>query len=243
MAPITIKDAGYTLRYIAPSVGASVGTATHAAVALAMTEKMNTGTLPPDNVAEDAGVQELTKRIQAEGVQWDGTTPNINTGQKQVRRQYRIYRLTLAETLQPIAVERRITIPTRKGNVLSGQIDLTDEGIRDLKTGTVSRSNMAQYGGYSMLRRSEGGTVSRIIEDFVQRVPIDEAQPAPVEIAYDVSLAERVAAQVVSDIEEKYQRFLDTGDNMVFMANPSSVLCSEKFCCAYNTTFCEEWKR
>jgi hypothetical protein len=243
MAPITIKDAGYTLRYIAPSVGASVGTGTHTAVATAMTEKMNTGALPPDNVAEDAGVEELTKRIQAEGVQWDDTTPNLNTGQKQVRRQYRVYRLELAEQLKPIAIERRITVRTKRGNELSGQIDLTDEGIRDLKTGTVSRSNIAQYGGYSMLRRSEGGKVAHIVEDYIQRVRLDEPQPMPLAIPYDVPLAERVAGRVIADIEDKYQKFLDTGDNMVFMANPSSVLCSEKFCAAYGTTWCLEWKR
>jgi hypothetical protein len=243
MAPAVIKDAGYQLRELSPSVGASVGTATHAAVAYAMTEKVHGRALPPDSLAEECGITELGNRIRDEGVQWDGVTPNLNTGQKQVRRQYRIYRITLADELKPTSIEKRITVPTKRGNELSGQIDLFDTGIRDLKTGTTSRSNIAQYGGYSLLKRAEGGSVNHIIEDFVQRVPIDKEQPRPVPIDYDIALAERVAGNVIADIEDRYQRFRDSGDNMIFNANPNSVLCGDKFCAAYGTTWCEEWKR
>lgn len=243
MAPITVKDAGYNLMPRSPSIGASVGTATHAAVAFAMTTKMTTGELPSDIHCTDCGIAELESRIRAEGVQWDGVTPNLNTGHKQVKRQYMTYRLHLAEQLQPTDVERRITVQTKRGNVLSGQIDLYDTGIRDLKTGTVSRSNIAQYGGYSMLKRSEGSRAQHIIEDFVRRVPLDKEQPPPSPIDYDVALAERVAGNVIADIEERYERFRQSGDNMIFNANPNSVLCGDKFCTAYGTNWCEEWKR
>lgn len=238
-----IKEAGYTLRELGRSVGASVGTATHAAVANAMGEKMFKGTLPPDAQAEDAGMTALKDSIEREAVMWDATTPNLNTAQKQVRRQYRVYRLTLAEELVPLAIERRIEIPTRRGNILSGQIDLTDEGVRDLKTGTTARGNMAQYGSYAMLRRAEGGHVDHIIEDFVRRVPIDKPQPNPVAIPYDVEISQRVAAQIINQVEDAYDRFTETGDHMTFTANPNSMLCMERWCPAYKTDFCQEWRQ
>lgn len=238
-----IREAGYTLRELGRSVGASVGTATHAAVANAMGEKMWKGTLPPDSQAEDAGMAALKESIEREQVMWDTTTPNLNTAQKQVRRQYKVYRLTLAEELVPLAIERRIEIPTRRGNILSGQIDLTDEGVRDLKTGTSKRGNMAQYGSYAMLRRAEGGHVDHIIEDFVARVAIDKPQPNPEAIHYDVDLSQRVAAQIINQVEEGYERFMVAGDNEVFTANPNSMLCMERWCPAYKTDFCEEWRQ
>jgi len=238
-----IADAGYKLRELGRSVGASVGTATHAAVANAMGEKMFHGTLPPDSQAEDAGMAALKESIEREQVMWDATTPNLNTAQKQVRRQYKVYRLTLAETLIPLAIERRIEIPTRRGNILSGQIDLTDEGVRDLKTGTTARGNMAQYGAYAMLRRAENGDVDHIIEDFVRRVPVDKPQPNPEEIRYDVELSQRVAARIINQVEDAHDQFMASGDAETFLANPNSMLCMERWCPAYKTDFCHEWRQ
>jgi len=240
--PVEIVSAGYQLRQIASSVGASVGTATHSAVASCMTAKMATGELGNQSEDEDRGVEEFGKQISY-GVSWDATTPNAGTGKRQVVRQYRAYRGTTANRVIPIAVEQRIECRTRRGNVLSGGIDLTDDGIRDLKTGVTARSNLAQYGCYSMLVRAGGRSVQHIIEDYIARVKVDDEQPAPVEIAYDVALAERVAANAVARVEQMYDEFIATGDNMVFPANPNSVLCADKFCPCRHTDFCMEYRR
>ncbi|MDZ4251088.1 MAG: hypothetical protein U1A72_00765, partial [Sulfuritalea sp.] len=65
-------------------------------------------------------------------------------------------------------------------------------------------------------------------------------QPAPVEFNDDVALAESVAANVINDVEEKYALFAEAGDNLVFRANPSSVLCSDRWCACFGSTFCRE---
>lgn len=243
MFPVEVREAGFTLRELAPSVGASVGSATHSAACFAMIEKMEGRDLPADSIAEEAGITELERRIGTEGVQWDATTPNINTATKQVIRMYRTFRVHLAPILEPVAVERRIKVATRRGNILSGQIDITTAGIRDLKTGTSARANHPQYGGYSMLRRSESGTVAHVKEDFLPRVRLDKEQPAPVEIDYDPDYCERIASNVINDVEEKYTQFVETGDPMVFTANPNSMLCMERFCPAWGTTLCKGWIR
>ena len=241
MFSVQIIDAGYRLREIYSSVGASVGTATHAAVASCMTEKMNSGNLGNQTEDEQRGLASLEETV-GYGVSWDQTTPNLSTGQKQVVRMYRSYRFTLAEVVHPRAVERRLEFKTKAGNVLSGQVDITDEGLRDLKTGVVRRANGAQYGAYSLLARISGETVSRIVEDYVQRVDVQRDQPPPLEVAYDVRLSERVAANTIAEVESRYARFMANGDNMVFSANPNSVLCGERFCQAHGTNWCEEWK-
>lgn len=243
MFPIQIAEHGYKLREIESSVGAAVGTGTHAAVAMCLEYKMSRGAVGSNQTEdEQKGISELEERIK-QGVRWDPTTPNLNTGTKQVIRQYRAYRLHMAPKVFPNAIETRIECNTRRGNVLSGMPDLADGGVRDLKTGTVSRSNMAQLGTYSLLRRSKGHPVQGLFEDFVRRVDVDKEQPAPVSMEYDRDVAERVAASIIADIETTYERFTATGDNLAFMANPNTMLCGEKWCPAWGTTFCQEWKR
>lgn len=240
--PIEITDAGYNLHSIQPSVGASVGTGTHTAIGELMAEKM-AGRVAPDSHCEDAGITALRDRVKLDGVRWDQVSPNLNTAEKQVRRQYKAYRMTLGGTVRPVEVERRITFKTRAGNDLSGQVDLGEEfTIRDTKTGTMQRSNLRQIGAYSLLRRAEGGKVRHLVEDYVARVAIDKEQPMPVTIEYDIELAERTAARTIAVIEQKYADFRETGDPLTFTANPMSALCGEKWCPAWGSEFCREHK-
>lgn len=242
MFPAQIIEAGYGLREVSSSVGASVGTATHAAVASCLTEKMKSGSLGNQTEDEQVGVASLEENVKM-GVSWDQTTPNLSTGAKQVIRMYRAYRFSTAENVNPHAVERRLEFKTKSGNMLSGQVDISDEGVRDLKTGVTARSNGAQYGAYSLLARMSGEAVSRIVEDYIARVDINKDQPFPVEVPYDVRLSERVAAHAIEDVERKYERFIAEGENLVFSANPNSVLCGDRFCPAWGTTWCQEHRK
>lgn len=239
LTPHIVKGAGYTLRETVPVVGSTVGTATHAGVGHTMLNKMETGELGNQTEAEQVALESLAENAKL-GVRFDETSPNLNTAEKQVLRQYRVYRIHVAPKIVPRAVEQRIEAETHKGNILSGQLDQDDGGVRDLKTGVIKRMNIAQYGGYALLEEYDTGQCDHIIEDFVQRVKIEKEQPLPIEVHYDVALAKRVAANVISDMEHKYAQFEQTGDNMIFMANPASMLCGEKFCPAFNTTWCRE---
>lgn len=237
-----VREMGYELRDLPQRVGPAVGTATHGAVAHTMQNKIVTGESANQTETEQAGLDALVESTK-DGVEFDGVSPNMNTAQKQVLRQYRTYRLNLEDKIEPRSVEVRIEAVTKLGNLLSGQPDQTDDGIHDLKTGVQKRVNIAQYGGYSLLMRSQGVNPQHITEDFVRRVAIDKEQPVPEQIDYPVPLAERVAGAVIKDIERAFGAFQETGDNMVFVANPGSMLCSDRWCLAYGTSFCEEGKR
>lgn len=238
-----IKALGYELRRLPPNIGAVTGTATHAAVTFALAEKIKTGALGNQTESEQRGIESLAKET-AEGVMWDDVTTTMNTAQRQVIRQARSYRVYVAEHVQPVLVEARIEAPTGDGIIISGQIDLYDstETLRDLKTGKQSRWNAPQYGTYSRLLRTDDKPVKRIIEDYLPRVRLDQDQPRPVEIAYDVGQAERASAAVIKRIGADLAEFRTTGNPDAFLPNPLSVLCSDKFCSAFGTAWCRSHK-
>lgn len=237
-----IREAGFTLRELSQRVGPAVGTATHAAVGHSMQHRIDTGEKANNEETEDVGIAALKKSIEF-GVEFDRVSPNLNTAEKQVLRQYKVYRLHIEDKITPKTVERRIEKVTKRGNTLSGQPDQTDDGVHDLKTGVAKRVNIAQYGAYSLLLRADGDEPQHITEDYVPRVAIDKEQPPPEQIGYDVGLAERVAGSIILDIEDRFAKFEEDGDHMVFVANPGSMLCSDRWCLAFGTDFCLEGKR
>lgn len=238
-----VKEWGYKLNEIGANIGAATGTATHSAVAYMLQEKIDNGDLGTLDDMESVAVESLAQQIQ-HGVAWDEVTPNLNIGQKQVIRQSRIYRSQVAPHLNPIAVEQRLEAATPSGNVLSGQTDNIHEGggtaLHDLKTGVKARANMAQYGLYSLLRKAHQLPTTAIVEDYIQRVGWNKVQPDAVRIEYPVDEAERVSAFMLKRIEDDLGDFKQTGNPLVFMANPSSMLCSAKWCPCHGTTFCTE---
>ena len=234
-----LSDAGFTLRDTMQHIGASVGTATHAALAHTFGEKIRTGELGNATEDEQVGLESLADTM-ANGVQFDATTPERNTAEKQVLRMYRIFRLTVAPAMNPMAVESAMQLTTQNGNLVSGHIDLSADGIHDYKTGTVRRQNMAQMGCYSILSRANGDAPGAITEHYIQRVPVSEMQPDPVAYAFDRELSERVAAQTILRVEQMAATFQIDGDPQAFPANPMSVLCSQKFCGAWGTEYCRE---
>lgn len=240
LMPGVLAELGYKMNQRASPVGASIGTATHAAVAHTMGHKAQTGVLANETETEQRGLASLSEEI-GKGVRFDGISPNLNTAQKQVIRQYRSYKIHLADRINPRAVEHRITMRSRNGNDISGAMDLNDDGIHDLKTGVAQRVNIAQYGTYSLLERFETGVAAaHLTEDFVRRVSIDKEQPAPVQISYDRQFAEEVAVSIISDMEQRAKLFLENQDQLLFLANPASQLCSDRYCPAFRTNWCPE---
>lgn len=242
MAPGLLKDMGFPVTFRPATVGAAIGTGTHAAVAYTLTEKMNSGQLGSKSAAEMAGVDAMKKAIEL-GVIWDNVTPDLNVGQKQLIRMAAVYRIKLAPHVQPVAIERRLEVTTKQGNVVSGQVDITEKGPTDLKTGVRARMNIGQYGAYSMILRSHGQVSEYVIEHFVPRTRIDKPQPDPVVEHFSVPLAEQVAGRTIKRIESAVVTFKETGDPMTFMANPNSVLCNDRYCPAWGTKFCVEHRR
>jgi hypothetical protein len=140
--------------------------------------------------------------------------------------------------------------------MVSGQADLLAEepdDLDDLKTGTRKRNHNPQLGTYSLIIRANGYRVKRARVTFIPRVHITsrtkvQAQP-PAEVTYhDIGKVETAAVNVLKHIDMALTTFREgdpergvmPGDPWAFSANPSSMLCSPKYCAAWGTDFCHE---
>jgi hypothetical protein len=242
-----IEAAGYQLRTLEHNVGASVGTGVHKTAAFSLIQKMDSGELGSEDDAIAAGIASLNEEI-ADGVIWDQTTSNKNDAQQQLVRMGKTYRAKVAPKINPVAVEERLKAQVSERMILSGQKDVLARepgALRDLKTGKVQRQNMAQYGAYSLLERSNGKPpVEKLIEDFIARSSLRRPQPEPIETEYDVAAAENEAKEILFDIErglDEFQRRLNDGGappEGAFRSNPQSMLCGSKWCAAWGTSWC-----
>lgn len=244
---------GFTLNTTPRGIGSSVGTSVHAAAAMMLKEKMTTGSLTPVSACTDLAID--TYRVETlDGVLFDRETPASSVAEAQVRRMVEAYARVIAPQIEPIMVEERLEADTGYGIILTGQSDVLarEEGrLRDLKTGKKQSIHSAQLGAYSLLSKSHGYDVRTACVDFVQRVSAKSDQPDPVVTPYDIAQCETAAVNTLRHIAGDLQTFREgnealgimPGDAWAFAANPQSILCSAKFCPAFNSTFCHEHKK
>lgn len=239
-APL-IKDAGFKIKEERANIGASTGTSTHAGCEHYLRSKMNK-VEASKSVAEQQALESLDEMIE-NGVIWDDTTPNLNTAQKQVIRQVHAYKTFIVPEVDPVGVEEFFEFSAGNDIILTGHIDCrVPKGIRDTKTGVISRANGPQYGAYSLLCRSAGHEVSEIFEDYVPRVAIKKIQPEPTIRKFKPSDCEMAAYKILQRIGQDVENFKQDGNEWAFLPNPMSMLCSEKFCPSHGTNFCSAHK-
>lgn len=247
-----IEAAGYDLRETARNIGASIGTAVHAGAALTLREKM-TGAPTPLSAATDCAVEEY-RAIAEVGMLFDRETPTGNAAESQIVRMVDTFQRAVAPEIEPVIVEERMEADTGFGLVLTGQSDvLAREPGRliDLKTGKRQAMHAPQIGAYSLLSKSHGLLVNEAAVKFIQRVPVSKPQPEPVTTPYALAQAENAAVNVLRHIHSDLTVFREgdpatgilPGDAWAFAANPSSMLCSAKWCSAHGTPFCTEHKK
>lgn len=246
-----IEAAGFELRETEPSVGAATGTATHHAAALLLRGKRDGAPMSVETAVEQA-LAGFRAEVEA-GAVWDDTTPDRATAEQQITRQVRMYAATVAAEVEPWIVEntwpgetepRPLRADLGGGFVLTGGVDLVTMALAldDLKSGALRRPYQAQQGGYSLLLRSqpEPITPTTLTMTWLPRAPRSKPQPEPVRETYDRYESERAAAGTIAAIKRDLERFRAGGsaDPWTFTANPMSMMCSEKYCPAFDTPWC-----
>lgn len=239
-----IKAAGYDLRTVPSTIGAKVGTALHSGAAHMLRHKMEHGELSLEPEAIEVGIESLKAGLrEGGGVLWDATTENIDTAEKQTARMVRAYQHFIAPQLRPTAVEHEMKARFNPRIVVTGHLDeAEDSEVNDTKSGVMRRPNHPQYGCYSMLRRAGGHPVSRFNEHYVPRNSLKQPQKTPEIHAYPVGTCEQAAHAVLGRIDDAVQAFQKSGDNWAFLANPASMLCGNKYCPAFQTSWCRSHK-
>ena len=241
--PFLLREAGYEPRQLPSSVGAAVGSGVHRAGEYSLKLKMQTGhDIGTDDDAVDAAIAEFDDRIE-EGVIWDDTTPTRDAAQKQIDVMSKLYRSRIVPKLDPVMIEERIELEYAPGYIISGQPDVVTSGLRDTKTGVIRRANGVQYGNYCALLKSRRVPVASITEDYIRRVPLSKTQPEPESHAYDVNTCILAAKATNDRIVNDINRFIRTGDLNTFIANPASMMCSDKYCPAHGTDICKLHKK
>lgn len=249
-----VEAAGYDLAERRPSgAGALVGSGVHAGAAWTLEQMRGGGAAGAEATAIDAAVEGFRERAAEEGAEWDDTTPSANTAEKQIARMVRVYRRQIAPQLAPIEIEERMETVPAPGWVLSGQVDAlaaalgaeAGQTLRDTKTGRVKRANGIQYGAYSLILEAHGFKPVHLLEDYIPRVALSKEQPGATTTEFNAHDARMDAWQAIQGImaatEEFAARAADpNGDDPrgPFRPNPSSSLCSAKFCPARNTRWC-----
>lgn len=245
-----VKLAGFELRHLPNGIGAATGTGTHAGATYSLKQKIDTGEIGNQTEAEHRALDSL-KEQAAEGISWDQTSPDLNTAEKQVVRQVRAYRTHVAPTTEPIAVEEELRAKFGDRFEIVGHSDCREERrIRDLKTGIQRRANGFQYGCYSLLARGNGFEIDELIEDYIPRNRITKPQGTPEKYPYDIQEAEKAAFAIIQRMADDLLLFqegdpsrdIEAGDPWAFLANPQSMLCSQKYCPAFGTDFCKSHK-
>lgn len=248
------QELGYEFRELPPSVGSSVGTAVHAATA-AMNIAVWRGETPNVSAAVESAIVAMVEELSA-GAVWDDTTPNMNTAQLQVKRMTEVYQprmpLTLPDETPAVELggENGLTADCGGGWILTGHPDLIDADrcLEDTKTGAVVRPYQGQLGGYSLLVRS-----NKICEltglgmRYIPRIGKTKFQTPPIFTGYPVAPCERNAMGTILRIKSDMALFDQSvtdrkpqGDlELAFPCNQSSMMCSDKYCIAKGTSFCE----
>ena len=248
-----VANAGYRLSPVRRThIGAAVGTGVHAAASFTLEAKRTTGDLGNASEAEDRANASFMEAAEY-GVDWDATTANLSTAQRQLARMTRSYRKHLAPQISPVLVEQRMEADVGDGFIVSGQLDTLagdpDSVLRDLKTGTQQRANGVQYAAYSMLFEAHGFRMRRLLEDYLARVRIDREQPPPVSTEVNMRDNQADALEAIDGIKRDTARFLErvaspTGrpPPSAFRPNPASSLCAARWCPAWGTDFCKAHK-
>jgi len=230
---------GFIFRDTAQGIGAALGSSTHQAASYSLNSKISEGTLGNESHAMDLAFEVFHEIQKTEGIVYDGTTPTYDRAELQLKTLVNCYRKQVAPGIEPVEVEVRLEADIGGGFVLSGQFDVREAvTLRDLKTGAASRANISQYGAYALLCIVHHRAVEQIVEDYLPR----KKEPEPETYHYDVQAAMGATRAILKRMKDDVAMFRESGEPTSFIANPQSMLCSDRFCPVWGTAFCREHK-
>jgi hypothetical protein len=240
-----IVDSGYVLRDTRPGVGQCIGTACHAAAYSALDHKKH-GTI---GTSTDFHVDQAVSAYDTEivdGIEWDAVTGNKNDAYKQIRTLVGSFCGEILPMVQPDGIEMAFEAVVPQSELpyevyTSGHVDLdtVDWSVEDWKFGSVHRSHHAQMGDYSLLEKSARRTVSSVVVTQFPRTRISKPYPGAQRHVLDISVCERAAKSVLNHMIHDIAEYERTGSPWSFGCNPGSMMCSDKYCRARGTEWCE----
>jgi hypothetical protein len=217
-------------------IGATVGTACHKAVGDFLQARLDGYSIDPQQV----GVTEF-QRLNDGNIEFDKlVTKDAPSAETQIRRMVAEY-IPHALTLKPARIECALETQVDSKYLLTGHPDLLEStgAIRDFKFGRTVSPYEAQLGAYSLMARSHGIEINKLFVDHVARSTVNKPQKPLEVIEYKQHIAENAAHYTIEAAVTQLEKFTETGNPWAFPANPSTMLCSKKWCSAWGTAFCD----
>ena len=230
-------------------IWSSIGIATHQSVAYTLRKKLKEEQ-PRLNDAVEVAIVNINEAYR-EDMEFDDDTRNINEAHKQLKSIVGTYYKDLLPTVNhPAMVESELT--GKIGNiVLVGHPDLVDRSdiadnagltVKDLKVGKGGYHYHSQLGAYAILVEAAGKQVNGIEIQHIIRPSKTHIYPGE-RIGYDLEGAKVLAWNLIELLQGYYNKFDKSGgDNRFIPVNPSSRLCSKKYCPVWGTEWCKLFK-
>lgn len=214
-----------------PNVKMVAGTATHKGAEVGYTEKIKTGKLPPESVMKDAAVEEFHRQLKEEEAKVE-EDEDVNEYEKIVVENIDLYKPAM-EATQPKSVERHFKKPVESEMVeaLEGTADIIGERlVIDIKTTlrkAVPKDYTLQLSAYALLAEAEGIVVTMAkIHNIVNGKAFYELP-----LKLEKERAQFLIDNLIRSVDEVLVKGVDP--ELVFRGNPTSFLCSEKYCTHY----------
>ena len=236
-----ITSTGYTLNQRPQIVGIAVGQGLHAGVKLQAETFISSGSWGSIDDAIESGIDRYHQDIK-DGVLFDNNTVSSNEAEKQIITQVKSFVYEVTPRIKPVQSERKYYSVSDKEFEFSGSPDLIDVAdiIDDIKGGARSRLYHGEMGGYILLRQANDLVKTKGVRIWhMPRVSTKKSYPGASLHEYDVKLCILSASYTISQIKSNVRSFLKTKSSWAFPANPLSMMCSDKYCTAYGTDFCE----
>lgn len=249
--PDMIVSAGYELRQLERPIGTAVGDGGHEIARLSCIAKRD-GIALSEYDAIDAGIEKF-RDSAATGAIYDETTSSRNDAEKQVQRVGTDFIHTVLPQVAPNIIEckdRENALVQRAaliGNdvmiTMHPDLETVDNTIEDWKFGKLFPYCIPQLGGYSLGKQSNGSAKPDKLRMWhLPRVSLKKTYPGAQVYKYDVALCEKAAFAAILLIVSQVRKFQQSNNAWAFPANPMSMLCSDKYCPAWGTNFCEVGK-
>ena len=229
------------------SVAAHLGTGIHKASEVFYSESIEKNTWQSFNSSyEDVAISEFRDRIKEEEPT-DLKEVDLNDVEKIITastKEYLHHARSFNDDKIPLAVEKTYEVPLKSQSIksLKGTLDIVGQNyIADIKTMRKFKNPkdyVIQQSLYALLRLRQGESVEDLV---IHRVNVtkNEADCVSIIDALDnkfVGVKELTDKMVgyLKVIIKTCDNYYKTGDDYAFRGNPSSLLCSDKYCAYYD---------
>lgn len=242
-------DYGFTVRPRKNHVGSVVGSAAHDGVAFLLKqfkEKGDWGDMTTAKHAASYAAEYVARESRLGEMSFDPTSKSAQFAITAATNIIKEYHNKITPESQTEIIEKNLgcvfedPISGTEYEV-TGTVDrfiVIDGILRDLKTSPKLKSHHAQIGAYIDILQSHGYQVKSALIDHIPRTRAGRLQEPLKVVQINKAMAIEHSRSVHAKMHNNTERFIESGNPSVFVANPSGDLCSPKFCQAYGTEFC-----